>query len=523
MKSNRPINTDDATSVQLLGECIMPRLQIEQFANDEAYAALIMQLVHDHKAGGFCVFGGTPETVVMAIHKLQEEAAHSNGVPLIFSADCEFGLPMRLTNGGTEFPDAMAIAHTGDPELARAAGQAIAKEMKALGIAWNFAPVADVNSNPKNPIINTRSFGEDPAIVSSFVVPFMAGLEAEGVAATAKHFPGHGDTSVDSHLELPFVEGGWERFDKIELSPFQALAGAGIQSVMPGHLAAPQLSEYLGASREDQMLPATLSPVIISKLLRERMGFQGVVVTDALEMRAITNLFGEGEAVVRAFEAGADVLLMPANPELAFEALSTALASGRITFDELREKAARIGALKKFTRVENDQIGAKHLRILEKEHAALAREIAEQALDCNGEISLHDATLAILADDRPEAITKAEKFLDNISTLFTAAKLVKVSDWDETNIELNSDSILATFHRARGYLGGSATNASVPRIMARIAEDLAGRGVKLRGLILFGSPYLGEEFEVEPGFVLKTFSESLASIEAVTKKLLAIP
>jgi beta-glucosidase-like glycosyl hydrolase len=504
----------------------MPRLQIEQFTEDADYAERTIKLVRDRKAGGFCVFGGSPDMVVRVIQTLQAEAESAHGIPLIFSADCEFGLPMRFkgnggSGGGTEFPDAMAIGRTGDPEFARAVGQAIAKEMKSIGITWNFAPIADVNSNPANPIINTRSFGEQPEIVSRFAVPFMLGLEEESVAATAKHFPGHGDTSVDSHRELPFVDGDWNRFSTLELPPFEALIGAGVRSIMTGHLAAPQLAEFLGAPLEDRFLPATLSRTLTTTLLRDRMGFEGVIVTDALEMKGVTDLFGDAEVAIRAFESGADILLMPPDPVIAYDALTTALLQGRITEEQIQEKISRIVKLKEFAAIEARQISIYNLTALEQDHATLARQVAEQAIEVKGTIDLHDAHLLVLSDDRPEAIGKAQVFTDRAAMLFRSSQLETVSEWNE-NSEWKPNTVLVTFHRARGYLGGTATNASMPRIMAHLAKKISTEHLTLKGLVLFGSPYLDSELRAEPGFVLKTFSESSASIEAVLQKLLAV-
>ncbi|HZK76778.1 MAG TPA: glycoside hydrolase family 3 protein, partial [Candidatus Kapabacteria bacterium] len=304
-------NSSNLSAPSLIGQLIMPRLDAQAFSEDKEYAERIELLVREARAGGFCVFGGTPEMVARATKKLQAIAIASEMPPLLFSCDCEFGLPMRLTGGGTEFPDAMAIAKTGEPKLARDVGSAIAREMRSIGLGWNFAPVADVNSNPANPIINTRAFGGDPKTVAIFAAEFMRGLQSEGVAAAGKHFPGHGDTAVDSHRELPVIEKNWQDFSATELPPFKALIEAGVLSIMTGHLAAPNLAEYLGASADDRNLPATLSRALTTSLLRERLGFDGVIVTDALEMHAITEHFGPEEAAIRAFRAGADILLLP--------------------------------------------------------------------------------------------------------------------------------------------------------------------------------------------------------------------
>jgi beta-glucosidase-like glycosyl hydrolase len=406
----------------------------------------------------------------------------------------------------------MAIARTGVPELARAAGQAIAQEMRTLGLTWNFAPVADVNSNPKNPIINTRSFGGDPETVIRFAVPFMEGLQSEGVAASAKHFPGHGDTSQDSHKELPFLNAQYERFEEIELPPFEALIKAGVSSVMTGHLAAPQLAQHLAAKGDETQLPATLSKAISTRLLREQLGFDGVIVTDALEMHAISDLFGQDESVVRSFEAGTDILLLPPNPNGAFEALTKALNSGRISEADLRERMHRIQKLKQFARP--SAINLEGLSQLVAEHQQFATTIAERAIEISGSLGITDSDLLVLTDDRVESEKKAEQFADDLKDIFQSVQVINIRNWSQ-QLMVSDKTVIATFHRARGYLGGQAESVTMPQVIREIAGESSPRG-----LILIGSPYLDQEFSTPPSFVLKTFSESTASIKVAINLIL---
>jgi len=502
----------------------MPRLEVKNFVEDSGYAEKIRKLVREHKAGGFCVFSATPDDLVRTIIELQEIAARTHGTPLIFSADCEFGLPMRFVGTGTEFPDAMAMAKTGDTKIVFAAAKAIAKEMRALGLTWNFAPVADVNSNSKNPIINTRSFGDDPNVVEKFAAQFMLAMQSESVAATAKHFPGHGDTSVDSHRELPYINKTWDEFNTVELPPFECLIREGVMSVMTGHLAAPNLAKHLGATSEAQSLPATLSFTLTNDLLRGCMGFGGVIVTDALEMHAITKHFGEREAVLLAFEAGADVLLMPHDPEQAFDTIVEAVAEGRITLEEIEKRISRIGQLKLRTSIDPATIGANRLEEFSSEHTKLAEEIARKAISINGNVDIRGAKLLIVSDDRIEALEKAEIFADSMGEFITGVEISTPKKWADRSVvdELNSDTIVAVFHRARGYIGGDSGAESIPKIIAEISESLARRSVTLRGLVLIGSPYLDEEFISQPNFVLKTYSESLVSVNAASEKLQSV-
>src|ERR1700756_2015470 len=208
-------------------------------------------------------------------------------------------------------------------------------EARAAGIQWIYAPDADVNSNPGNPIINTRSFGENPEKVSEFVAEFIRGVQENGGLATAKHFPGHGDTTADSHIDLPVVTADRARLEKLELVPFRAAIAAGVGSIMTGHLNVPALEP-------DPHTPATLSSRILTDLLRGELGFQGLVITDAMDMGGITVRYAPGEAAVRAFLAGADALLMPPVPDAAFEALQAAVKSRRISRARLDASVRRI-------------------------------------------------------------------------------------------------------------------------------------------------------------------------------------
>ena len=261
---------------------------------------------------------------------LQRRAA----IPLLVAADFERGTAMRLEEG-TSFPHAMAVAATGRPADAYAMGRITAIEARAVGVNWVLAPDADVNSNPANPIINTRSFGEDPARVSEFVAAFVRGVEENGALASAKHFPGHGDTSIDSHLALPTVTADRAQLDRVDLAPFRAAIAAGASTIMTGHLAVPALDP-------DATVPASLSPLITTDLLRTTMGFHGLIVTDAMDMGGVTALYSPGEAAVRAVLAGADVMLIPPAPDAALRALREAVASGRIPMTRIDDAVTRI-------------------------------------------------------------------------------------------------------------------------------------------------------------------------------------
>ncbi|HXL34485.1 MAG TPA: glycoside hydrolase family 3 N-terminal domain-containing protein, partial [Gemmatimonadales bacterium] len=259
-------------------------------------------------------------------------------LPLLVSADLEWGAGMRVV-GATAFPQIMAVGATGDPHDAYTIGAAAAVEGRAVGIHVNFAPDADVNNNPANPIINTRSFGEDPRTVSRLVAEYVRGLHEHGMLATLKHFPGHGDTQTDSHIGLPVITAAYARLDSLELVPFRAGIAAGADVVMSAHIAFPA---FTGTND-----PGTLSAAVLTGLLRDSLRFPGLVATDALTMGAIVAKYGAGEATVRAFLAGSDLLLMPADPDSALTAMTAAIAAGRITPQRLGQSVRRVLEIKR--------------------------------------------------------------------------------------------------------------------------------------------------------------------------------
>ena len=294
----------------------------------------LLRWVDEVGLGGVILSLGTCEDAATLIPKLQARA----DVPLLLAGDFEGGVWFRL-EGATELGNQMLVGATGDAALAEAMGRVTGEEAKALGFHWVFAPVLDVNSNPANPIINVRSFGEEPALVSRLGRAFARGVRSAGLISCGKHFPGHGDVASDSHLELPTVPGDAARLRRVELRPFEAAARDGLESVMTGHLAVPGLGEAPD-------VPATLSRRILHGVLREELGFEGLVVTDALDMGGVKNKLSPGEVAVRALLAGADVLLMPPDPLAARQAVVDAVNSGRVPMARLDDAVERILAMK---------------------------------------------------------------------------------------------------------------------------------------------------------------------------------
>src|SRR5881296_4515916 len=311
-----------------VAQLVVPWLAGSYTALDDSLFQVAARWVDTLHVGGLIMSVGSPFDIAAKLNALQRRSR----LPLLISADLEWGAGMRVV-GGTAFPQIMAVGATGNPRDAYTIGEAAATEGRAVGIHVNFAPDADVNNNPLNPIINTRSFGEDPRAVARLVRAYVRGLQDNGMLATLKHFPGHGDTDVDSHIGLPSIRAGYARLDSLELVPFRGGIAAGADVVMSAHIAFPA---FTGDA------PATLSPAMLTGVLRDSLKFKGLVVTDALQMGAIVAKYGAGEAAVRAFEAGSDLLLMPADPDSAIGSMLTALQTARISAARLDASVRRV-------------------------------------------------------------------------------------------------------------------------------------------------------------------------------------
>ncbi len=311
---------------------------------------------------GYCVFGGEVERA----REFNEEMTKAAGGALLVASDLEQGLGQQLA-GGTVFPSQMAVGAAGSVELAELVGRAVALEARSVGMNIVFAPVADLATEPSNPIIGVRAFGADPEATACLTAAYVSGCQSAGVAATAKHFPGHGDTKIDSHIDLPTVAADRRTLDTRELVPFRAALAAGVRVVMVGHIAFPTLAG------ED--VPATLAPSVGEDLLRRELGFDGLVITDALLMGAVTKRQGSAEAAVLALLAGADVLLMPENLEEAIEGISAAVGKGRIPEERVSRSLGRMSCLRGWLSDVGDLRGA-----MPDTHGALAGEVAARAV-----------------------------------------------------------------------------------------------------------------------------------------------
>ena len=483
-----------------------------------------LRLVRDQQVGGLILVNRTgargiqraePYALAAFLNRMQRIAR----IPLIVAGDFERGVSMRV-DGTTLFPHAMTFAAGGDPAATRYMGEIAARDSRALGVQWVLFPVADVNSNPDNPIINIRSFGESPAMVSEHVRAFIEGARADPktrVLTTAKHFPGHGDTSSDSHLELSTIQGDRARLEKVEFAPFRAAIEARVDSIMTAHIAVPAL--------DAPDVPATLSPAILTGMLRGELKFQGLVVTDALEMGGIAKGFSVGEAAVRAIEAGSDVLLMPPDPEAAIRAVVAAVQKGRISARRIDESVARMLSAKL-------NVGLDRSRLVDleaiadvidsPESAARAQEIADRGVTAvrNEGAALplrnpKDACFVILTEGRysneGQALSR-ELSQRGAGKVFPLDPTLPDSELDAAAQKAAAceQTVVLAFASASAYKGSLALPGGYPKLIDTLIA--AGRPVTLVSL---GSPYLIRAFPKVTAYLTTYSPVATAEVAAV--------
>ena len=365
-----------------VGQLIMPWARVRFLNTKNPEYLKLNDALRKYHVGGFVV--SVPVEGAKLLYSepygtaaLTNQLQHDSKLPLLFAADFERGLSMRLL-GTSVFPHAMAFGAAGKLEYAEAFGRVTAQEARAIGIHWNFFPVADVNSNPANPIINTRSFGEDPQQVGDMVSAYIRGAHSQGMLTTAKHFPGHGDTGSDSHLGVAQVTGDQARLDAVEMPPFQQAIASGIDAVMVAHVSVPAIDS-------DPKHVATTSVKVVRGVLREKLGFKGIVVTDALDMGALTRLYAGqiGRTCVDAFKAGNDVLLIPADIDACFRAMVGAVRSGEIPKTDLDASVLKLLRAKASLSLQKHrEVDLKALpdRIASPDNLALGQRIADDSL-----------------------------------------------------------------------------------------------------------------------------------------------
>ena len=365
------------TTEQKVGQLFMV------YFTDPYFSPALEQMISEYHVGGIIIFARNVTNLsdlARLINDAQNAATNAEpGVPLLVAADQEGGHVSRLREGGTIFPSNMAVGATGSVADAQLMASIMATEMKAVGINMNLAPVMDVNSNPANPIIGIRSFGSSPQLVSRLGTVMIEVYQAQGIIATAKHFPGHGDTSLDSHLSLPTITHDLARLEAVELVPFRAAISTGVDCIMTAHISVPAVDPLPNR-------PATLSPPILHGLLREQMGFEGLIATDSLGMRAITDGYDSATAAALAFEAGADLLMFgddpghhPSEQRWAYDRVLELVEDGRVPMSRLDDAVRRILLLKARRGILDWQPVAID-RILEEvgtaEHLAVAQQVA---------------------------------------------------------------------------------------------------------------------------------------------------
>jgi beta-N-acetylhexosaminidase len=525
-----------------IGQLIAPAFDSTYLPTDSDEFDRLSRVIRESHAGAVIAFGGTepapqvllnpaygsvvlgnPLALASTLNRLQAVTP----VPLLASADFEFGAGMRIA-GATRLPRAMALGAAGDEHLAFEAGRVTAIEGRAMGVHVNFAPVADVNNNAHNPVINTRSFGENPVRVSAMVGAYVRGLQQGGMLATVKHFPGHGDTETDSHLGLPLISHPRDRLNALELPPFRAGIAAGAAAVMVAHIELPAL--------DSEKAPATFSRAVVTDLLRRDLSFDGLIVTDAMKMDAITRMVSPGEAAVRAVRAGADLVLDSPDPVAAFTALRAAVDAGQIAKEQidrsvtrlLRAKA-RLG-LHRTRAVVTDSVP---LSVGSRQHAAIARTISERSLtlvkDEGNRVPLRlprgSSVLYLSMLDYPSGwriAAPSRTMIPELKSRWAATDAVEVSDRSTPNeldlvraMASKYDAVIAgVFVRA---LSGSGRSDLAPP-MVRLLQDLARATIK-RGqpmaAVFFGNPYVPANVPDLPVMLLTYDLSDLAESSAV--------
>jgi beta-glucosidase-like glycosyl hydrolase len=496
------------------GQLLVSSFQSSFISSDSAAFDDLQKAVRDYHVGGFHVFGATelapgvllnatygtvilgqPLEAASTINRLQA----ASKLPLLNSADFETGVGFRI-QGATNFPRAMAFGAAKDEKLAFEAGRVTGEEARALGVHVNFAPVVDVNNNPRNPVINTRSFGEDAAQVGRLASAYIRGLQSAGVAATLKHFPGHGDTDVDSHVGLPVIKQPRARLDKVELPPFRAGIAAGADAVMTGHIEMPELDPTPST-------PTTLSEPIVSGLLRKELGFNGLIYTDSMDMQGVTAMHTPGAAAVRAIKAGNDIVLHSPDDGAAFAALREAVASGEIPMARVDASVERIlrakarAGLHKARTVSLDAIAAvvgtranqaiadavsqRSITLIKDEHENVPLKVARDAQILYLSVLDYPSGWRIAAPSRT--------FIPELKKRWPNVTAIELSDRSSASeIELVK-AMMPRFDAAIAGVFVRAASASgrmdLPSPLQTLLQQIARGTTKPFVAVLFGNPY----------------------------------
>ena len=516
-------------------QMVWPTVLGDYASEDSPQWERVTRWIREDRVGGFTVSVGSPMEIATRLNAMQR----MSGVPLLFGADMEFGagyrarggwfLPNAIELGGAVvFPPEMALGATRDTALAYEQGRITALESRALGIHIAYAPILDVNNNPANPVISTRSYGEDPRLAARMGASFVRGLQEHGMVATGKHFPGHGDTEVNSHLALPVVDVGRARLDSVELVPFRAAVAAGVGAIMSFHGAMPAL--------DPSGVPATLSAAILGGLLREEMGFDGLIISDAMDMRGVLDRYGAVEAAKRAVAAGADVLIQPLDVSQTIDAVVEGVGEGRYPEARLDAAVRRIVAMKQ-------ELGLHRQRLTTPEetraivgaaaHRAAAVMIAERSItlvrDGSGILPLgRPATARVLS------VTLARRTDLGAGTAFSAelrrrfpmlrAELVfsDHSSPDFARLLGAADSADVTIVSSYVAHGWDASTAAAPRAFAEFVRQLVAR--ERRPIVVaMGNPYLLQQIPEVPTYLIAWGGFTVSQQAAARALLGSIP
>jgi len=491
------------------------------------------------------LYRNQPYEAAELLNRLQQDSK----LPLLISADFERGVTMRL-HGATEFPHAMAFGAAGKLEYAEAFGRITAQESRAIGVHWNFFPDADVNSNPANPIINTRSFGEDPQQVGDLVAAYVRGARANGMMTTVKHFPGHGDTATDSHLGVAQVTGDMTRLKAVELPPFQKAIAAGVDSVMVAHVSVPALDS-------DPNHVATTSPAIVTGLLKNQLGFKGIVVTDALDMAGLTRLYGAhiGRAAVAAFKAGNDVLLIPTDLDASYRSMLEAVRSGEIPTAQLDASVLKVLKAKaslNLHKIRQVNVEAISRLVGKPENLALGQQIADDSITLvrdNGKLlplkssgttatgvpyqkveEVRDNLVAVIFSDdmRTEAGRTLERQIrervEDANVIYVDPRVAPVMLDDSLKAVDKAQSVIAAVYevpvagRVMKGANGVTNSVGLSDASGALLQKILDHAAEKTAVLAMGNPYLAQDFPTVQNY-LCTFSNATVSEVAAVKAL----
>ena len=495
-------------------QMVWPTVLGDYTSGDSPQWQHLTQYIKNEKVGGFTISVGSPTEVASKLNALQEMSS----IPLFFGADLEAGAGFRARGGyfipnaidlggAVVFPPEMAIGATGDTALAYQQGKLTAIEGRALGIHIAYAPVLDVNNNPANPVINTRSYGEDPALAARLGAAFIRGVQANGMIATGKHFPGHGDTGVNSHLALPVVTVSRNRLDSVELVPFRAAVNSGVGAIMSFHGAMPAL--------DSSGVPGTLSQKVLTDLLRDELRFTGIIISDAMDMQGVLNQYGAVEAVKRAVSAGVDILIQPLSVPETIDAVVAGVKEGRYTEARLDQSVRRILKAKQDLGLNRKKlVSLDSLRYVvgDSSHAGMARRIAEKSITLVKD-SLNAVPLATSGNPRVLSITVGRRSDLSAGVAFNGELRTRIRNLraeflaaedpaaDYARLERVADS--ADVIIVSSYVGQNwdAVSASAPQAFASFVQRLVAKG-KRPIVVSFGNPYLLQQVPFAPAYLV---------------------